>query len=50
MENTFLTGWSSKWPDLNEYFGTNTTNTSILHFPGLHPDAAKWLVNNRKVE
>jgi kynurenine formamidase len=20
-----------------------------LHFPGLHPDAAKWLVSNRKI-
>ena len=44
-----LLGFSSRWPDLNTYLGTNSTNVSLLHFPGLHPNGAQWLVNNRKV-
>jgi len=45
----FWTGWSSRWPDKESYLGTSTNNTSLLHFPGLHPDAAQWLVDNRNV-
>jgi len=41
------TGWSSRWQDKKSYFGTSTNDTSMLHFPGLHPDAAQWLVDNR---
>ena len=41
------TGFSHHWPKLNDYLGTNTTDTSLLHFPGLHPIAAKWIVDNR---
>jgi len=29
-----LTGWGRYWPDANNYFGTNTTNSSLFHFPG----------------
>jgi len=43
------TGWSSHWQDKESYLGTSTSNTSLLHFPGLHPDAAQWLVDNRNV-
>ena len=44
------TGFSSKWPDKG-YLGTDQHGDEAakdLHFPGLHPDAAKWLVENRK--
>ncbi|XP_014681467.1 PREDICTED: kynurenine formamidase-like [Priapulus caudatus] len=44
------TGWGRHWPNKERYLGTNTKNTSILHFPGLHSDAAKWLVENRKIK
>jgi kynurenine formamidase len=45
------TGFSSRWPNANEYLGTDQKGPGAvreLHFPGLHPDAAKWLVENRK--
>ncbi|XP_057317595.1 kynurenine formamidase-like [Hydractinia symbiolongicarpus] len=46
----FYTGWSKRWPNLNQFLGTNTTNDSLLHFPGLHPNAATWLTTNRKIK
>ena len=48
----FQTGFASKWPDKKSYLGTDQkgdTAVKDLHFPGLHPDAAKWLVENRKI-
>ena len=41
------TGWGSRWPDRDRYLGTIKTGAAAvpeLHFPGLHPDAARWLV------
>lgn len=48
----FRTGFASKWPDKKAYLGTDQKGDEAakdLHFPGLHPDAAKWLVENRKI-
>ncbi len=48
----FQTGFASKWPNKKEYLGTDQKGDAAvkdLHFPGLHPDAAKWLVENRKI-
>ncbi len=47
------TGYSKYWPDRKKYMGTDKRGASAvaeLHFPGLHPDAAKWLVKNRKIK
>lgn len=47
----FQTGFASRWPDKKSYLGTDQKGPDAvkdLHFPGLHPDAAKWLVENRK--
>ena len=47
----FHTGFGSKWPDAKAYLGTDQKGDAAvkdLHFPGLHPDAARWLVENRK--
>jgi len=47
----FQTGFGSKWPDKKAYLGTDQKGEAAvkdLHFPGLHPDAAKWLIENRK--
>lgn len=47
----FQTGFASRWPDKKAYLGTDQKGPDAikdLHFPGLHPDAAKWLVENRK--
>ena len=41
------TGYSRRWPDAAAYLGTaerGADAVSKLHFPGLHPEAAKWLV------
>lgn len=47
------TGYSARWPDAVRYLGTADRGPAAvanLHFPGLHPDAARWLVQNRKVD
>ena len=47
----FKTGFASRWPDKKTYLGTDEKGPDAikdLHFPGLHPDTAKWLVENRK--
>ena len=46
------TGMSNVWPDKDKYMGTNQTGAAavaLLHFPGLHPEAAEWLTKNRKI-
>lgn len=43
------TGWSKFWPNKLDYFGTDTRDSSLAHFPGLHQEAARWLVKERKV-
>jgi kynurenine formamidase len=46
------TGFSRRWPDAARYLGTATRGedgAKQLHFPGLHPDAAKWIVANRRI-
>jgi len=43
------TGWASRWNNRTSYLGTDTRDTSQLRFPGLHPNAAKWLTENRKI-
>ena len=43
----FRTGWGSRWPDRGRYLGTTQSGPAAvpeLHFPGIHPDAARWLV------
>ncbi|XP_070560052.1 kynurenine formamidase-like [Ptychodera flava] len=43
-------GRGSQWLNRTAYLGSETNNASLLHFPGIHPDAARWLVNNRKIK
>lgn len=46
------TGWAERWPDREAYLGTAASGPEAvpeLHFPGLHPDAARWLVEERDV-
>jgi len=46
------TGFSRRWPDAARYLGTaerGEAAVASLHFPGLHPDAAKWLIANRSI-
>lgn len=46
------TGYGNFYPDKQKYMGTDQRGeeaVSQLHFPGLDPKAAEWLINNRKV-
>lgn len=47
------TGFSKYWPDRKRYMGTDEKGpaaVALLHFPGLHPEAAQWLVDHRKIK
>jgi kynurenine formamidase len=47
------TGFSQRWPDPARYLGTAESGPDAvakLHFPGLHPDTARWLVANRPIK
>ena len=47
------TGYAKFWPDRKRYMGTDERGAAAvpkLHFPGLHPDAARWLTSNRSVK
>ncbi|UZR95978.1 cyclase family protein [Chondrinema litorale] len=47
------TGYSQYYPDKIKYLGTDKRGTEAvqsLHFPGLSPEAAKWLVENRNIK
>ena len=47
------TGWGSRWPDRGRYLGTTLTGEAAvpeLRFPGLHPDGARWLMEDRKID
>lgn len=47
------TGYGRRWPDRKAYLGTDETGPDAvakLHFPGLAPDAAKWLIEQRSIK
>lgn len=49
----FRTGYGAYYPDAKKYLGTDERGADAvakLHFPSIHPDAASWLVNNRKIK
>jgi kynurenine formamidase len=54
-EGAFLlirTGYSRRWPDAASYLGTAERGPDAvpkLHFPGLHPDAARWIASSRPI-
>ncbi|XP_003747031.1 uncharacterized protein LOC100906521 [Galendromus occidentalis] len=46
------TGWGKRfWGDTDKYFGTDKENRKEknCNYPGVHPDAAQWLVSYRKL-
>ena len=46
------TGFGKFWPDRAAYMGTAARGAEavpLLHFPGLHPQAARWLVSQRAI-
>lgn len=47
------TGFGKFYPDRKKYMGTDERGPAAvakLHFPGLHPEAARWLVENRSIK
>ena len=47
------TGFAKYWPDRVKYMGTDERGAGAvakLHFPGLSPDAARWLTTNRVIK
>ena len=47
------TGWSKRWPDRERYLGTSERGADAvlkLRFPGLAPEAARWLMEHRAVK
>jgi kynurenine formamidase len=49
----FRTGYGQFYPDREKYFGTAKTGQAAipeLHFPGIAPAAAKWLVESREIK
>ena len=47
------TGWGARWPDRESYLGTGLAGEKAvpeLHFPGIDPDAARWLAENRNID
>jgi kynurenine formamidase len=47
------TGYGRYWPDAGQYLGTDkrgTEGVAALHFPGLDPQAAQWLVQHRRIK
>ena len=47
------TGFGKYWPDRVNYLGTDERGPEAvkkLHFPGLHPDAARWLADSRHIK
>ena len=47
------TGWSEYWSDRLKYLGTDKRGAEAvaeLHFPGLAPEGARWLTENRKIK
>jgi kynurenine formamidase len=49
----FRTGWGSRWPDPMKYLGTTKVGPEAvaeLHFPGIHPETARWLAARGTVD
>ncbi|WP_242015658.1 cyclase family protein [Robertkochia marina] len=49
----FYTGHSTYYPDKKKYLGTEQRGEEALdslHFPGISPEAAQWLIDNRNIK
>jgi kynurenine formamidase len=47
------TGWDRFYGDRTQYLGTDARGSDavpLLHFPGLDPEAARWLVAERRID
>lgn len=49
----FYTGMGQYWPDAEAYLGTELKGeegVANLSFPGIHPETASWIVENRNIK
>ena len=49
----FNTGFGAYWPDVETYLGTTKKGpegVAELSFPGIHPETAQWLIDNRSIK
>ncbi|HET9826259.1 MAG TPA: cyclase family protein [Chitinophagaceae bacterium] len=49
----FRTGYGKFYPDRKNYFGTDVKGADaipLLHFPGIDPATAEWLISQRKIK
>jgi kynurenine formamidase len=46
----FQTGYGKFWGDRAKYMGTDAAAADQKHFPGLGAEAARWLIQNRKIK
>lgn len=49
----FNTGFGEYWPNAENYLGTDKKGeegVAELSFPGIHPDTARWLIENRSIK
>jgi len=49
----FRTGYGKYYPDATKYFGTDKKGDSaiaLLHFPGIDPQLAEWLLKNKTIK
>lgn len=44
-----LSGWDKYWQTHDQYLGNTAENTFPTNHPGISPEAAKWLVERRKI-
>ncbi|XP_064648527.1 isatin hydrolase-like [Lineus longissimus] len=42
-------GWYKHVKNHTKFLGNDKGNKSNLHFPGFHPEATKWLLDNREI-
>ena len=48
----FRTGFGARWPDAASYLGTAERGAAAvakLHFPGIAPETARWLADEREI-
>ncbi|GFY59709.1 isatin hydrolase [Trichonephila inaurata madagascariensis] len=46
----FKSGWGSKYYNSTAYLGTSDDGVTNMVYPGISPEAAQWLVDNRNIK
>ncbi|GFT37507.1 uncharacterized protein NPIL_513881 [Nephila pilipes] len=46
----FRSGWGQKYYNTTAYLGTSDNDVNKMIYPGIEPEAAQWLVDNRNIK